>query len=249
MSRFTNKVAVITGGTSGIGLSTARLLIEEGAKVVVFARSADGLANAVKLLGPRAHGIKGDVTRSEDLTRLFTETRNHFGKVDILFANAAVVKLAPLGQTSESLFNEIVDVNMRGTFNTVQQSLSHLNDGASIIITSSFLNRIGFAGASAVSMTKAAVRSLVRVAATELAPRGIRVNAVCPGAIETPLWGKLGLPAETLKAAGEAITAQIPLKRWGSADEIARAVLFLASADASYVNAIELPVDGGLHQT
>ncbi|MFP2904210.1 SDR family oxidoreductase [Pyxidicoccus sp. 3LFB2] len=248
MKKFAQKVAVITGGTSGIGLATARLLVEEGAKVVVFARSEEGLAETVKSLGPNAHAVRGDVTRVADLERLFQETRERFGGIDILFANAAVVKLSPLSDTSEALFDELVAVNMKGTFHTLQRAIPHLKDGASVVVTTSWLNRIGFEGSSVLSMTKAALRSLVRVAAAELAPRGIRVNAVCPGAIETPLWGKLGLPAEQLNAAGAAITAQIPVKRWGRPEEIARAVLFLAAPDSSYVTGTELAVDGGLRQ-
>ncbi|MFP2928144.1 SDR family oxidoreductase [Pyxidicoccus sp. 3LG] len=248
MKKFAQKVAVITGGTSGIGLATARLLAEEGAKVVVFARSEAGLAEAVKSLGPNAHGVRGDVTRVADLERLFQETRERFGGIDVLFANAAVVKLAPLSDTSEALFDELVAVNLKGTFNTLRQAIPHLNAGASVVVTTSWLHHIGFEGSSVLSMTKAALRSLVRVAAAELAPRGIRVNAVCPGAIETPLWGKLGLPAEQLEATGAGITAQIPVKRWGRPEELARAVLFLAAPDSSYVTGTELAVDGGLLQ-
>ncbi|RKH40285.1 SDR family oxidoreductase [Corallococcus sicarius] len=248
MKKFAQKVAVITGGTSGIGLVTARLLAEEGAKVVVFARSEEGLTETLKSLGPNAHAVRGDVTRVADLKRLFQETHERFGGIDVLFANAAVVKLAPLSDTTEALFDELVAVNMKGTFNTLQQAIPHLNAGASVVVTTSWLHHIGFEGSSVLSMTKAALRSLVRVAAAELAPRGIRVNAVCPGAIETPLWGKLGLPPEQLKAAGEGITAQIPVKRWGRPEEIARAVLFLAAADSSYVTGTELEVDGGLRQ-
>lgn len=248
MKKFAQKVAVITGGTSGIGLVTARLLAEEGAKVVVFARTEEGLTETLKSLGPNAHAVRGDVTRVADLKRLFQETRERFGGIDVLFANAAVVKLAPLSDTTEALFDELVAVNMKGTFNTLQQAIPHLNAGASVVVTTSWLHHIGFEGSSVLSMTKAALRSLVRVAAAELAPRGIRVNAVCPGAIETPLWGKLGLPPEQLKAAGEGITAQIPVKRWGRPEEIARAVLFLAAPDSSYVTGTELEVDGGLRQ-
>lgn len=248
MNALTNKIAVITGGTSGIGLMAAKQFVAEGAKVVLFARGEKALAEAVRGLGAAAFGVQGDVTREADLTKLFAETRRHFGRVDVLFANAAIVKLSPIADTSEAFFDEVFAVNAKGTFNTLRLALGALNDGASVILTTSYLNRIGFAGASAVSMTKAALRSLARVAAAELAPRRIRVNALCPGAIETPLWSKLGLSPAVLQAAGEAITAQIPFKRWGQADEVARAAVFLASNDSSYVNGSELTVDGGLHQ-
>ena len=248
MGKLTNKVSVITGGTSGIGLACARLFVAEGAQVVLFARGEAGLAEARRTLGAKAHIVRGDVTRSEDLARLFSETRERFGKIDVVLGNAAVVKLAPIAETSDALFDEIVATNLKGAFNTLRHSIPLLERGAAVVLTTSWLNRMGFAGSSVVSMTKAALRSLVRVAAAELGPRGIRVNALCPGAVETPLWGKLGLPPEVLKAAGEGITSQIPLQRWGQTDEVARAALFLACEDSSYMNGAELQVDGGLRQ-
>lgn len=248
MNKLANKVAVITGGTSGIGLAAARLFLEEGARVVVFARGQAELARVAATLGDRVRAVPGDVTHPVDLARLFQDTQRAWGPVHVVFANAALVKLGSIADTSDETFDEIVATNMKGAFQTIRAASPTLEDGASIIVTSSYLNRIGFSGSSVVAMTKAAVRALVRVAAAELAPRKIRVNALCPGAIETPLWGKLGLPAEVLRAAGEGITAQIPLGRWGTAEEVARAALFLASADAAYVNGSELQVDGGLHQ-
>jgi len=166
----------------------------------------------------------------------------------VVFANAALVKLAPISDTSPALLDEIIGANLKGTFQTVQAAIPHLARGASIIVTTSWLANIGFAGPSALAMSKAALRALVRVAAAELAAQDIRVNALCPGAIETPLWGKLGLPEEALCAAGAAITEDIPLRRWGKAEELARAVVFLASSASSYVNGIELAVDGGIGQ-
>jgi NAD(P)-dependent dehydrogenase (short-subunit alcohol dehydrogenase family) len=238
--RFKDKVAIVTGGTSGIGLETAKVLAAEGASVVVFSR---GEAHDI---APNVHALRGDVTKAADLAELFAWTRKTLGRVDVLVANAAVVKLAPLGDTTDEMFDEIVSTNLKGAYRTLTIGAPFLADGASVVVTTSWLNRIGFPGSSVVSMTKAALRSLVRVAAAELAPRGIRVNAICPGAIETPLWSKLGLPAATLEAAGAAITAQIPLARWGKPEEVARAIAFLASYEASYVNGIELQVDGGL---
>jgi NAD(P)-dependent dehydrogenase (short-subunit alcohol dehydrogenase family) len=193
--------------------------------------------------------VLGDVARGADVERLFATTAATMGRIDALFVNAALAKLAPIADTDDALLEEIVAVNLAGSFRTLRAALPHLVDGASVIVTTSFLDRVGFAGSSALSMTKAALRALVRVAAAELAPRRIRVNALCPGAIETPLWAKLGVPSDALAAAGAAITARIPLGRWGSAEEVARAALFLASPDSGYINGIELGVDGGLYQT
>jgi NAD(P)-dependent dehydrogenase (short-subunit alcohol dehydrogenase family) len=244
--QLSNQVAVITGATSGIGLAATATFTREGARVVGFARhSSDDARRAV---GTTGEIVCGDVNSSKDLDSLFAGVRKRFGPVNIVFVNAAVVKLSTIGDTTDALFDEIMDTNVKGAFQTLRAAVPHLADGASIIITTSFLNRIGFAGASVASMTKAALRSLVRVAAAEFAPRKIRVNALCPGAIETPLWTKLGLPQETLAAAGAQITARIPLARWGKAEEVANAALFLAGPASSYVNGIELSVDGGLHQ-
>lgn len=248
MNKLDNKVVVITGGTSGIGLACARLFEEEGAQVVLFARGAEGLREAARS-GRKTHCVQGDVTRSEDLERLFRESMERFGRVDAVLANAAVVKLAPIADTTGSLFDEVVATNMKGVFQTVHHAIPRLAAGASIVVTTSFLNRMGFPGSSVVAMTKGALRSMVRVAAAELGPRNIRINALCPGAIETPLWGKLGLPPEVLQAAGEGITAQIPLSRWGKVEEMARAALFLACNDSSYMNGAELQVDGGFRQS
>jgi NAD(P)-dependent dehydrogenase (short-subunit alcohol dehydrogenase family) len=242
--QLSNQVAVITGATSGIGLAAANLFSREGAKVVGFARhAAQGAAQATD-----GDFLRGDITNPKHLDSLFARTHERLGLIHILFINAAAVKVAAIADTDANLLTEMIDTNVKGSFQTLQAALPHLSDGASVIITTSFLNRIGFAGTSVASMTKAALRSLVRVAAAELAGRNIRVNALCPGAIETPLWSKVGLPEDKLQQAGASITAQIPLGRWGAAEEVAHAALFLASAASSYVNGTELCVDGGLHQ-
>jgi NAD(P)-dependent dehydrogenase (short-subunit alcohol dehydrogenase family) len=248
MKKLVNKVAVVTGGTSGIGLATAKMLIAEGAKVVVFARGKEGLSAATAELGPNSIGVQGDVANLKDLENLFETTNSRLGKVDILLVNAAQAKLAAIGDTTEDLFDEMVNINFKGGYFTLQKALPYLNDNASVIIMTSWLNSIGFAGSSLLSASKAALRSLVRVASAELVSRGIRVNAVSPGAIGTPLWGKIGLTEDVLKAAGEAITNQIPVKRWGQPEEIAKAIMFLAHEDSSYIVGNELTVDGGLRQ-
>lgn len=248
MDKLKNKVAVITGGSSGIGLATAREFIANGAKVVIFARGKQALDEAVKELGSNSFAVPGDVGKLNDLDRLFAETKSKFGGIDILHINAALVKLAPLADTTEAIFDELINVNFKGAYFTLQKSIPFLNNNASVIITTSYFNGIGFGGSSLLSASKAALRSLARVASAELLDRGIRVNAVSPGAIATPVWGKIGLPEEDLKAAAEAITSQIPLKRFGQAEEIAKTALFLASEDSSYIVGHEICVDGGMRQ-
>ncbi|HET9429795.1 MAG TPA: SDR family oxidoreductase [Chitinophagaceae bacterium] len=248
MEKLKNKVAVITGGTSGIGLATAKEFIANGASVALFARGKQGLDEATGKLGKSCLGVQGDVTKLADLDRLFLETKAKFGGIDVLFVNAAQAKLSPIADTTEAFFDEMMAINFKGAYYTLQKAIPYLNNGASVIFTTSWLNSIGFGGSSLLSASKAALRSVVRVASAELVGKGIRVNAVSPGAIATPLWGKIGLPEEILKAAGVAITAQIPLKRWGNPEEIAKAVLFLASDDSSYIVGNELTVDGGLRQ-
>jgi len=248
MDKLRNKVAVITGGSSGIGFATAKVFIANGAKVVIFGRGKKALDEAISELGTNSFAVQGNVCKLTDLDKLFAETKSKFGTVDILFINAAQAKLAAIADTTEAFFDDMINVNFKGAFFTLQRAISHLNNNASIIITTSWLNSIGFAGSSLLSASKAALRSVVRVASAELVDKGIRVNAVSPGAIATPLWGKIGLPNEVLKAAGEAITNQIPIKRWGQPEEIAKTVLFLASDDSSYFAGNELTVDGGLRQ-
>lgn len=248
MEKLKNKVAVITGGSSGIGLATAKEFLANGATVVLFGRGRAELDAAIVELGNNSYAIQGDVCSGNDLDRLFSETISKFGKVDILFINAAQAKLAPIAETSETFFDEMINVNFKGAYFSLQKAIPVLATDASVIITTSYFNSIGFAGSSLLSASKAALRSLVRVAASELIEKGIRVNAISPGAIATPLWGKIGLPDEVLKAAGEAITNQIPMKRFGNPEEIAKTVLFLASSDSSYITGNEIVVDGGLNQ-
>ena len=248
MSNLANKVTVIIGGSTGIGLASAKEFIGAGASVVLFARSKKDLDAAAKELGHKSHVITGDVTKLSDLERLYNETKTKFGGIDVLFINSAHGKLIPIADTSESIYDEMIDLNLKGPYFALQKAIGYLNNGASVIITTSWINQIGFGGTSLLSASKAALRSLTRVASAELIGKGIRVNAISPGAIGTPFWGKLGLSDEALKGAAEALTKQVPLKRFGEPHEIAKAVLFLASSDSSYIVGSEISVDGGLNQ-
>ncbi len=245
---LSGKVCIITGGSSGIGLETARLFAQHGARLCLFARGEQALAAARRELGAEVLTVRGDVRRLEDLRTLYRETRERLGAVDVLVASAALVKLAPLEHTESGMVEDVLATNLSGALATLREALPVLAPGAAVIFATSWLAHTGFAGASALAMSKAGVRALVRVAANELAAQNIRVNAVCPGAIETPLWGKLGLSDSELREAGAALTAKIPLRRWGHPRELARAVLFLASPAASYITGAELAADGGIGQ-
>jgi NAD(P)-dependent dehydrogenase (short-subunit alcohol dehydrogenase family) len=248
MKRFEGKVAVVTGGNSGIGLATAKRLQEEGAKVAIAGRSKKTLDEAVKIIGNGVLAVQTDVAKLADVDKLYAEVSRKLGKIDVLFVNAGVAKFAPLAETSESLYDENFDINIKGAYFTIQKALPLLNDGASIILNTSVADSTGFAGASAYSATKAALRSLARTAAAELVGRGIRVNAVAPGPIVTPIFGRTGLSKEAFDEIAKEMVAMNPMKRFGQPEEVAGAVAFLASQDASYITGVELNVDGGYGQ-
>ena len=248
MKKLEGKVAVVTGGNSGIGLATAKLLSQEGAKVAISGRDQDTLGSAKKEIGGDTLAIRSDVSNPADVDDFFSKVDQAFGKIDVLFANAGVAKFAPISDSPESLFDEVFDINVKGVFLTIQKALPHLNDGASIVLNTTFLNEAGTPGTSVYFASKAAVRSLARTAAAELVGRGIRVNAVSPGPIATPIYGRLGLPKEAVDAMASSILATVPMKRFGRPEEIAKTVLFLASPDASYITGVEVNVDGGVGQ-
>src|SRR5256885_3125865 len=248
MKRLEGKVAVVTGGNSGIGLATAQRLQEEGAKVVIAGRSRKTLDEAVKTIGNGVVAVQADVAKLTDVDKLYAEVSQKLGKIDVLFVNAGVAKFPSLAETSESVYDELFDINMKGAYFTIQKALPFLNDGASIILNTSVAGSKGFAGASAYSATKAALRSLARTAAAELVGRRIRVNAVAPGPIVTPILGRTGLPKEALDELAEGILAQVPMKRFGQPEEVAGVVAFLASQDASYITGVEISVGGGSGQ-
>lgn len=243
--RLKDKVAVITGGNSGIGLAIAKQFQREGAKVAVFGRNAETLAAAAAELGDGALVVKGDVTSVADLEQLYADTVARFGKIDVLVANAGVAGMAPLGGTEEATFDRISDINFKGAYFTVQTVLPHLADNASVLITGSAVAYKAMPGMAAYAATKAAVRSLVRSFAAELAPRGVRVNVLSPGAIETPIYGTLGMSEDQVNGMVQQFVAQIPLSRFGNADEMAKAAVFLGSDDSSYVTGSDLVADGG----
>jgi NAD(P)-dependent dehydrogenase (short-subunit alcohol dehydrogenase family) len=246
--RLEGKVAVVTGGNSGIGLAIARTFRDEGANVAILGRDPDSLAVAATELGPGALACRGDVARRGDLVGLFQETADRFGGVDVVVACAGLYEPTPFEKVSEEDFDRTCDVNFRGVFFTVQAALPHLREGGSILLVTSTANTAGVPGLSVYSATKAAVRSLARTLAAELQPRGLRVNAVSPGMIDTPIFDRLGMSPEDQSGLERSMASQIPLGRFGRPDEVAAAAVFLASEESSYVTGVELAVCGGLGQ-
>lgn len=243
--KLKNKVAVITGGNSGIGLATAKLFHEEGAKVIITGRRQDALDNAVNEISGDVVGITTDASKINEIEKLYKKVDDIYGKIDVLFLNAGVGTFEPLEQVTEESFDRQVNTNLKGLFFNIQKALPLLKDGGSIILTTSAADQKGFATTSVYSATKAAVRSLARTLSAELLDRGIRVNAIAPGPIETPIFDKLGFPQEAVGQVKEQFTSTNPMKRMGTPEEVAKGALFLASSDSSYVAGIDLSVDGG----
>ena len=248
MQQLENKIALVTGGTSGIGLATAKRYIDEGATVVITGRSQETLDGALAELGEKAVGIRGDVSNAEDRAALIDAIAERFGRIDVLFANAGVFALSPFEEQDQAGLEQMFAINFGGVYFVIQKALPLLSEGSAVIVNTSVAGTIGFEGASVYSATKAALRSLVRTLAAELAPRGIRVNAVSPGPIETPLFGKIGLEQGEIDEMAATLVENVPLSRFGRPEEIAGAALFLATADGGFVNGAELTVDGGMTQ-
>jgi NAD(P)-dependent dehydrogenase (short-subunit alcohol dehydrogenase family) len=248
MGKLEGKIALITGGNSGIGLATAKQFVNEGAFVFITGRRKAELAAAVKEIGRNVTGVKGDVSNLDDLDRLFAQIKREKGKLDIVFANAGIAKFATLGTITEEHYNPIFNINVKGLLFTVQKALPLLPDGASIILNASIAASKGLGANSVYSATKAAVRSFARLWTTDLKDRRIRVNAVSPGAINTPGLSDLLASAEAAGQRKLMISNAVPLGRRGTPDELAKAVVFLASDDSSYVTGTELFVDGGFAQ-
>ncbi len=248
MRKLERKIALITGANSGIGLATAKQFVNEGAYVFITGRREPELAAAVKEIGSNATGVQGDVSNLGDLDRLFAQIERQKGKLDIVFANAGVVKYAPLGTITEEFYNSIFNINVKGLLFTVQKALPLLPDGASIILNASVVGSKGLPTNSVYSATKAAVRSFARTWTTDLKNRRIRVNAVSPGATDTPAARELLASSETGQQRLKMIANTVPLGRLGTPDEVAKAVVFLASDDSSFITGTELFVDGGFTQ-
>ncbi|WP_420139526.1 glucose 1-dehydrogenase [Sphingomonas sp.] len=248
MKRLDGKVAVITGGNSGIGLATAKLFVAEGATVVITGRREKELQEAAAEIGGKVTTVAGDVTSLADLDRLYAVVKEKYGHIDLLFANAGWGEVAPLEAATEEHFDKTFDLNAKGTFFTVQKALPLFRDGGSIILTASVANVRGDPAFSAYAAAKAAVRTFARGWTVELKDRKIRVNSMSPGPIETPALEKVGLTAEQVEQAAAHFASQVPLGRRGKPEEVAAAVLFLASDESSYVTGIDLAVDGGMAQ-
>jgi NAD(P)-dependent dehydrogenase (short-subunit alcohol dehydrogenase family) len=250
-TRLEGKKALITGGNSGIGLATAKLFVEEGAEVAFTGRNQATIDEAVALLGEKGHGFQLDVNDSKARKEIFKKAAEVLGGFDIVFANAGIPGATPVGASEEAVFESIVQTNLTSVFFTVQDALPYLRDGGSVVMNGSVIGTLGQQGYSAYAASKAGVRALARTLAADLSPRGIRVNVVAPGATKTPIWSRGSRPkdAEGAAALVQRVASQIALGRWGEAEEIAKAVLFLASDDSSYVQGVELFVDGGLTGT
>ena len=245
MNKLHGKIALITGGTTGIGLATANLFHAEGAKVFVTGRNEKTLAEAKSALHKDVTIIKSDAGSLSDIDHLLDELKKSAGKIDILFLNAGIAAMKPFEATSEEDYDDMLRINLKGPFFTIQKALPLLGKGSSVILTSSIAGHKGFAMMAAYSASKAAVKSLGGTLGAYLGDRGIRVNTISPGPITTPIYGKSGLPKEALDDMGTSITQTVPMHRFGNPEEIAKTALFLASEDSSYLNASDIVVDGG----
>jgi NAD(P)-dependent dehydrogenase (short-subunit alcohol dehydrogenase family) len=248
MGKLDGKIALVTGGNSGIGLAAAKQFVHEGAYVFITGRRGPELAAAVDEIGKNATGVPGDMANLRDLDRLYAQIQQEKGRLDVVFANAGAAKYAALGSITEELYDSIFDINVKGLLFTVQKSLPLLPDGGAIVLNASIVGSKGLASNSVYSASKAAVRSFARTWTTDLKPRRIRVNAVSPGSIDTPGLRELLASSEVGQQRLKMLSAAVPLGRLGTPEEIAKAVVFLASDDASYISGIELFVDGGFAQ-
>ncbi len=245
-TRFQDKVALVTGGNSGIGLATAQAFAREGARVAIAGRDPETLKQAKASLGTNAIAIQADVAKLADIDRAIAQVAKEAGRIDVLFVNAGIAHFAPIEASDEAFFDRQFAINVKGAFFTIQKALPLMKPGSAIVINASSVVNVGMPNSAVYAATKAAVGSLARSLALELAPKGIRLNVVHPGPIETPIFGRMGLPAETTQEMAGHILAGVPLKRFGAPEDVARAVLFLASDEAGYVHGTSLTIDGGM---
>ena len=246
MKRLAGKVALVTGGSSGMGLASAQLFAEHGARLVVTGRDPAALAAAASLLGEDALAVSSDAADLAQIDALMTTVKAHHGRIDVLFVNAGVARAAPIEQVTEADFDAQLDINLKGVYFTIQKALPLMAPGASVILTTSITNQLGSPNFSVYAASKAALRSLVKSLGLELIGRGIRVNAISPGPIATPMFDRLGLPDALAETKKRAIAEKSPSKRFGVASEIASCALFLASDDSAYIVGEEIVVDGGM---
>lgn len=248
MSRFENKVVVVTGGNSGIGLAAAQQFANEGAKVVIFGRNTNTLTEAANIIHGETLKVQGDLVSLADIDNLFNQTVAQFGKIDALFVNAGIVTMGPIDHVTEEVFDQTMGINFKGAYFTIQKALPYMNDGGAIVLNTSINANIGMVGTSVYAASKAALISLVRTLSAELVSRNIRVNAVSPGPIETPIFGRTGMSEEQMQGFAQQIQQQVPLGRFGKPSEIANVVAFLASNDSSFIIGEEIVADGGMSQ-
>jgi NAD(P)-dependent dehydrogenase (short-subunit alcohol dehydrogenase family) len=248
MDKLKGKVAVITGGNSGIGLATAIEFAEQGAQLVISGRDQKTLDQAAKELGPEVLVVRADVAKLADIDKLFAAVRAKFGRIDVLFVNAGIGKFVPFEAVTEELYDTVLDINLKGAYFTIQKALPLLADGASIVLNASINAHIGMANSSVYAASKAALISLARTLSAELVGRNIRVNVISPGPVTTPIFGRMGLAPEALEQTLQSVASQVPMKRFGRPEEIAKAALFLASSDSSFLLGSEIVADGGMSQ-
>jgi len=248
MGKLEGKVAVITGGNSGIGLATAREFNEQGAQVIITGRDQETLDAASREIGGNVVALRSDTSSLTEIDGLFAAIKERFGHIDVLFVNAGIGKFAPVDTVTEEFFDSIMDINFKGAYFTIQKALPLLSDNASIILNTSISANIGMPNTSVYAASKAALMTLARTLSSELVGRGIRVNAISPGPVTTPILARMGLPPEVIAETAKNMEAQVPMKRFGRPEEIAKTVLFLASDDSSFLLGTEIVADGGMSQ-